>query len=84
MTKSVTYMDDHQPALEATELLSSLKQGIWLLCIPAWLFGAIERGATAFSHRSVTPLDLLQILTAAFFLTSWLLLKPRRSSEPTV
>jgi hypothetical protein len=76
-------MNDHQPASEASELLTSLKQWIWILCIPAWLFGAIERGATAFSHRLVTPVDLLQILTAAFFLTSWLLLKPRHSDEPT-
>jgi len=74
---------DNQPTPEASELLISLKQWIWILCLPAWLFGAIERGATAFSHRWLIPLDLLQMLTAAFFLTSWLLLKPRRSGEPT-
>ncbi|KAM3099246.1 hypothetical protein ACKFKG_03790 [Phormidesmis sp. 146-35] len=74
---------NNQPTPEVSELLTSLKRWIWILCIPAWLFGAIERGATAFSHPWVTPLDLLQILTAAFFLTSWLLLKPRRSDEPT-
>jgi hypothetical protein len=74
-------MNDRQLALEAREFLTSLRQWIWVLCIPAWLFGTIERGANAFSHRLITPLDLIQISTAAFFLTCWLLLKPTPSSE---
>lgn len=58
--------------------LASLKQGIWILCIPAWLFGTLERGATAIADHVLSTSDVIQILTAAFFLASWLLLKPSK------
>lgn len=74
-------MDDEH-ASEAIAFLASLKQGIWLLCIPVWLFGTLERGATAFSHTSVTAFDLIQIFIAGFFLVGWLLLKPKSVSKP--
>jgi hypothetical protein len=73
---------DNQQTLEAMSFLASLKHGIWLLCIPAWLFGMLERGVTAFSHHAITPGDFFQILTATFFLVGWLLLKPKSSNKP--
>lgn len=60
----------------AAILMSRLRQGLWFLCIPAWLFGAAERGVTVFSHSAISMGDFLQVLTAAFFLLGWLLLKP--------
>ncbi|MBW4540909.1 MAG: hypothetical protein KME43_17420 [Myxacorys chilensis ATA2-1-KO14] len=69
-------MDSNPSSAAAFSAL--LKQGIWILCIPAWLFGTIERGATAMSDHVLSTSDVIQILTAAFFLASWLLLKPNR------
>ncbi|MEB3336646.1 MAG: hypothetical protein VKJ46_04230 [Leptolyngbyaceae bacterium] len=68
-------MDNHQSP-EHSALVSNLRIGIWLLGIPAWIFGAIERSAAIFSHPGISALDLAQVLTAAFFLGCWLLLKP--------
>jgi len=67
---------------EVAAFLASLRKGIWILCIPAWLFGALERGATVFSDHTTTPLELLQILTAIFFLVGWLLLRPKNFTQP--
>lgn len=63
-------------SLEMLAFLSTLKQGIWFLCIPAWSFGTLERSAAALSHPYISALDVTQVLTAAFFLVCWLLLKP--------
>lgn len=71
-----------QKAAETAIFLANLRQGIWLLCIPAWLFGTIERSATVFSHSCITAVDLVQISTASFFLVCWLLLKPQRPERP--
>jgi hypothetical protein len=65
-------------ATETTRFLISMKNGIWILCIPAWLFGMVERGVTAWADRLLTPLDVFQVLTAGFCLLSWLFLKPAR------
>ncbi|NDJ18496.1 hypothetical protein [Myxacorys almedinensis] len=60
----------------AAAFIASLKLGIWILCIPAWLFGIVERGATAIADHFLSIADVIQILIAAFFLVCWLLLKP--------
>lgn len=70
-------MNAYTPS-DASTFLASMRHGIWLLCLPAWLFGVVERGATALSDRTITGFDLLQVSTAVFFLLGWLLLKPNR------
>jgi hypothetical protein len=63
-------------ATETTRFLISMKNGIWILWIPAWLFGMVERGIIAWADRLLTLSDVFQVLTAGFFLVSWLFLKP--------
>jgi hypothetical protein len=60
------------------KFLASMRYGIWVLCLPAWLFGVLGRSATALSDRALTGVDLIQVSTIAFFLMGWLLLKPHR------
>jgi hypothetical protein len=73
---------DSKSSSEAV-FLASLKQGIWILCIPAWLFGMAERSANAISDHFLSVSDVVQILTATFFLVSWLFLKPNTTRGVT-
>jgi hypothetical protein len=61
---------------ETARFLGSVKHGIWILCLPAWLFGMIERSVTVWKDHLLTLADVLQVLTATFFLVGWLFLKP--------
>ncbi|MCU0552963.1 MAG: hypothetical protein MUC48_26840 [Leptolyngbya sp. Prado105] len=67
---------DAQPSLGIRSFLASWRQGIWILFILIWCFGLIERGVAVYANSVITALELLQLLTAIFFLLSWLLLKP--------
>ncbi|MGG6269506.1 hypothetical protein ACQ4M3_36715 [Leptolyngbya sp. AN03gr2] len=71
---------DAQRTLKIRLFLTSWRQGVWILGVPAWLFGLVERGIAAWSDTVITNLDLLQVLIAAFFLLGWLLLKPNLGS----
>jgi len=46
--------------------------GLWLLGIPAILYGAIERGLAAFSHPVVVTADLSYCLIAFTMLLGWI------------
>ncbi|GAP94131.1 hypothetical protein NIES2104_06410 [Leptolyngbya sp. NIES-2104] len=59
-----------------SSFLLSLKYGIWILWLPLWMFGTIERIVSVSADHAISPADLLQISIAVFFLLGWLLLKP--------
>lgn len=63
---------------EVNFFLAQLKYGIWLLGIPAWLFGIVDRGYAAFSDGSFSGTELSLALMASFLFVSWLFLKPER------
>ncbi|HEY9696244.1 MAG TPA: hypothetical protein V6D10_03210 [Trichocoleus sp.] len=56
--------------------ITSIKNGIWILGIPSWLFGITDRGIAAFADGYFSPTEIVQLLTASLFFLSWLYLKP--------
>lgn len=54
----------------------TLKQGIWFLGVACWLFGMIDRSIASLNDGYLSGIDIIQLLTAAFFFVSWLFLKP--------
>ena len=73
---------NHQPLSELTLFVIQLRQGIWFLGIPSWLFGLVDRSAASWAEQSLSAGDLIQVFPAAFFLVSWLLLKPTAKLLP--
>jgi hypothetical protein len=66
---------------EASVFLGYLRNGIWFLGISFWLFGISDRSIASFSDGSISSIDTLQLLTAAFFFISWLFLKPKSGNR---
>lgn len=73
---------NHQPLSELTIFVAQLRQGVWCLGVPSWLFGLVDRSAASWSDQSLSAGDLIQVFTAAFFFASWLLLKPNTNLRP--
>jgi hypothetical protein len=65
--------------LEIAIFLAQLKNGIWLVGIPSWLFGITDRSIAAFTDGYLSPIEVLYLLTTCFFFFSWLYLKPEPS-----
>lgn len=70
-------MTKQQPS-ERSVFLARLKNGIWFLGIPSWLFGLTDRTAASWSDGYLSAGDLSQLFTAALFFVSWLFLKPTK------
>jgi hypothetical protein len=75
MTISQNVGDSSLP-MEAISFLDQLKYGIWLLGIPCWLFGIVDRGLAAFADGSFSGTELSLAAMASFLFMSWLFLKP--------
>jgi hypothetical protein len=71
-------MKNNPPAQLAT-FLGNLRNGVWLIGIPSWLFGVTDRTIAAFADGYISAIELAQLFTAAFFLLGWLSLKPESS-----
>lgn len=69
----------NNPTLEIFLFLARLKESIWLLGIPCWLFGITDRGLAAFADGYLSPLEILHLLTTCFFFIFWLFLKPEEN-----
>lgn len=67
--------------IEIILLLNKLRNSLWFIGIPSWLFGITDRGVAAFADGYLSPLEILQIFTASLFFLSWLSLKPEAESE---
>lgn len=67
--------------LEIAMFIVRLKNGIWLVGIPSWLFGITDRSVAALSDGYVSPLEVFQLFTTAFFFLSWLYLRPENSLD---
>jgi hypothetical protein len=61
---------------EITTFLASLRSGLWFLCLPAWMFGTVERSISSLADGFLSALDITQVFTAFVFLIFWLFLKP--------
>ncbi|WP_088891069.1 hypothetical protein [Leptolyngbya ohadii] len=58
--------------------IAQIKNGIWMIGIPSWLFGITDRGIAAFAHGAPSPAEVLQLMMASFFFLTWLSLKPKQ------
>ncbi|TVP68141.1 MAG: hypothetical protein EA343_00140, partial [Nodularia sp. (in: Bacteria)] len=67
---------DQDSTLELTEFISQFKTGIWLLGIPAWIYGIVDRSLDAYADGYLSSLEFFHLLTTALFFLSWLYLKP--------
>jgi hypothetical protein len=66
----------HQNPAKISAFVSNLRNGIWLLGIPSWLFGITDRSMATLADGYLSAMDFMQLLTASFFFLSWLFLKP--------
>jgi hypothetical protein len=56
--------------------IRNLKTGIWLLGIPAWIFGIVDRILDGLADGYVSTLEIVYILATNLFFLIWLYLKP--------
>jgi hypothetical protein len=76
-TDSNEIPNNHLPLeVELAIFIGKLKNSIWLFGIPSWLFGISDRSLAALADGYLSPLEILQLLTASFFFLSWLYLRP--------
>lgn len=59
--------------------MANLRNGIWLLGIPSWIFGVADRTMASFADGYLSAIELSQLFTTSFLLLSWLYLKPDES-----
>lgn len=60
--------------------LAKLKNGIWFIGIPSFLFGAIDRSVAIFFDDYLSLAKLLQLLMVNFLFISWIWLKPENNN----
>lgn len=68
----------YQPSVDIPMSIAQIKNGIWMIGIPSWLFGITDRGIAAFAHGAPSPAQVLQLMMASFFFLTWLYLKPNQ------
>lgn len=71
------------PSIELSLFIENFRNGVWLLGIPSWLFGIIDRTFASFTDGLLSSIEFLQLFTAFFFFISWLYLKPEKISDST-
>ncbi|GAX36013.1 hypothetical protein [Nodularia sp. NIES-3585] len=67
---------DQDLTLELAVFISKFKTGIWLLGIPAWIYGIVDRSLDAYTDGYLSSLEFFHLLTTTLFFLSWLYLKP--------
>ncbi|BAY08290.1 hypothetical protein [Calothrix sp. NIES-2098] len=89
MSTNLTQKDSDEAAKNVTQSLeielalfiTKLKNGIWLVGIPSWLFGITDRSVAAFADGYLSSLEVFQLFTASFFFLSWLYLRPEKEID---
>lgn len=71
-------MTDNQ-STQLSIFKANLRNGIWILGIPSWVFGVADRSLAAFADSYISAVELAQLFMTAFFLVSWIYLKPEHS-----
>jgi hypothetical protein len=65
---------------EAAILVTRLRNSIWILGVPSWLFGITDRSIAALADGMFSTIEVFQLFTASLFFLSWIVLKPELSS----
>jgi hypothetical protein len=68
----LTHISQHHSPVEDTLKRNIFNYGLWLLGIPAILFGAIDRGVAAFSSAGINPTDVSYCLISLVLLLAWI------------
>ncbi|MEA5514372.1 hypothetical protein [Nodularia sp. UHCC 0506] len=61
---------------ELAEFISKFKTSIWLLGIPAWIYGIFDKSLAAYTDNYLSSVEFFHLLTTTLFFFSWLYLKP--------
>lgn len=67
---------NNDPTLEVSLWLTKLRNSIWLVGVPSWLFGITDRSFAAFADGYISAIEITHLFMASFFFLSWLCLKP--------
>ncbi|MFQ4134851.1 hypothetical protein PGN35_000870 [Nodosilinea sp. PGN35] len=67
----LTHISETRSPVEDRLKRNILKYGLWLLAIPAIIYGAADRGWAAFSTAAVNPRDISYCLIALVLLLGW-------------
>ncbi|MGF1479324.1 MAG: hypothetical protein ACFB4I_07505 [Cyanophyceae cyanobacterium] len=65
-----------RPLTNTLLCVAKLRNSVWSLGIPSWLFGITDRSIAALGDGYISPIEILHILIGTFFFVSWLYLKP--------
>ncbi|MGI2904181.1 hypothetical protein [Tolypothrix sp. VBCCA 56010] len=82
MPSNLIQTDNNEPKnnlpveVELAILVGKIKNSIWFFGIPSWVFGISDRSLAALADGYLSPIEILQLLTASFLFFSWLYLRP--------
>lgn len=79
--KTETKVKENDRVAETAFLITRIRNNIWAIGVPSWLFGITDRGIAAFADGNVSVIEIFQIFTASLFFLSWLFLKPEINDE---
>lgn len=66
-------------AVDRPVFVTRIRNSIWFVGIPSWLFGITDRSMAAFADGYLSPVELVHLFTASVFFLCWLFLKPEES-----
>ncbi|MFM2312788.1 MAG: hypothetical protein RLZZ04_2064 [Cyanobacteriota bacterium] len=69
---------------ENSLFVDHLRNGIWAMGIPSWLFGISDRLIAILTDSYISIWEITQLFTVFFFFVSWLYLKPEISLVDSV
>lgn len=72
-------LKNENSSLEISLSVAKLRNSIWVLGIPSWLFGITDRSLAAFADGYLSAIEIIHLFTAFFFFVSWLSLRPEKS-----
>lgn len=75
---------DNHPFTEIYHLFDRFRNGVWLVGIPSWIYGAFDRVMAAFTDGYVSAIEFFHFVTAILFLMGWLYLRPRSDADSGV
>jgi hypothetical protein len=67
----LTHISEHRSPVEDILKCNIFNYSVWLLGIPAILFGAVDRGFAAFSPAGINPANVSYCFIALVFLFAW-------------